>query len=257
MNKESAYTRLAPLYEELCDDCDYENWSQYFVMLTCRVLYPDATGLCDTSLCGLKGLDIGCGSGVFTRAFAKKGCLMSGADLSAEMLSVAEEKTREEGIRANYFQADVTKLKTLGKYDFAVSSNDVINYVPKNKLGSAFKNVAKGLKKGGAYVFDVSSPCKFAEKINGKVSADDRENVTYLSFGNVEGDVATLDVTLFVKRKDGTFDRFDELHTQYIYTQEEIENTLCEAGFEVVSVTGIFGEETDKTDRLCFAARKK
>ena len=249
MKQESAYARLAPLYEELSDDCDYENWSQYFVMLVSRTLQKEVAGL--------SGLDIGCGSGVFTRAFARQGCIMTGADLSAEMLAVAEEKTRKEGLRARYFQADVTKLKMLEKYDFAISSNDVINYVQKNKLAAALKNVAKSLKKGGAYVFDISSKLKFEEKIDGKVSADDRENVTYLSFGKVRGDIATLDVTLFVRRKDGAFDRFDELHTQYVYTQEEIENALISAGFEIVSVGGIFGEDTAKTDRLCFAARKK
>lgn len=249
MKQENAYARLAPLYEELSDDCDYENWSQYFVMLVSGALEKDVAGL--------SGLDIGCGSGVFTRAFCRKGCLMSGADLSPEMLSVAEEKTRKEGLRAKYFQADVTKLKTLEKYDFAISSNDVINYVPKNKLAAALKNVAKSLKKGGAYVFDVSSKRKFEEKIDGKVSADDRENVTYLSFGKVHGDTASLDVTLFVRRKDGAFDRFDELHTQYVYTREEIESALISAGFEVVSASGIFGEDPKKTDRLCFAARKK
>ena len=249
MKQENAYARLAPLYEELSDDCDYENWSQYFVMLVSNVLQK--------GVAGLSGLDVGCGSGVFTRTFCRKGCLMSGVDLSPEMLSVAEEKTRKEGLRAKYFQADVTKLKTLEKYDFAISSNDVINYVPKNKLTVALKNVAKSLKKGGAYVFDLSSERKFEEKIDGKISADDRENVTYLSFGRVQGDTATLDVTLFVRRKDGAFDRFDELHTQYVYTLAEIEGALASAGFEIVSVSGIYGEDLQKTDRWCFAARKK
>ena len=240
MNRENAYQRLAPLYEELCDDCDYENWSQYFVMLLCGALHTE-----ENNIAGLRGLDIGCG------------CVMSGVDISPAMLSVAEEKSREEGLRARYFQGDVTGLKTLEKYDFALSSNDVINYVPKNKLVAAFKNVARALNKGGVYVFDISSERKFLTKINGKVSADDRENVTYLSFGKVEDSVATLDVTLFVRRKDGAFDRFDELHTQYVYTRDEIENALLSAGFGIVSVGGIFGENAEETDRLCFLAKKK
>ena len=106
-------------------------------------------------------------------------------------------------------------------------------------------------------MFDLSSERKFKEKIDGKISADDRENVTYLSFGRVQGDTATLDVTLFVRRKDGAFDRFDELHTQYVYTLAEIEGALVSAGFEIVSVSGIYAEDLQKTDRWCFAARKK
>ena len=87
-------------------------------------------------------------------------------------------------------------------------------------------------------MFDLSSERKFEEKIDGKISADDRENVTYLSFGRVQGDIASLDVTLFVRRKDGAFDRFDELHTQYVYTLAEIEGALALAGFEIVSASG-------------------
>ena len=54
MNRENAYQRLAPLYEELCDDCDYENWSQYFVMLLCGALHTE-----EKNIAGLRGLDIG------------------------------------------------------------------------------------------------------------------------------------------------------------------------------------------------------
>ena len=94
-------------------------------------------------------------------------------------------------------------------------------------------------------MFDISSERKFLTKINGKVSADDRENVTYLSFGKVEDSVATLDVTLFVRRKDGAFDRFDELHTQYVYTRDEIENALYPRGSES-SPSAEFSAKTPK-----------
>ena len=94
-------------------------------------------------------------------------------------------------------------------------------------------------------------------KIRGKVSADDREDITYLSFGNVENDVATLDVTLFIRRKDGAFDRFDEVHTQYIYEKEEIACALSAAGFDPVIATGMYGEDENTADRLCFLAVKK
>ena len=51
MNRENAYQRLAPLYEELCDDCDYENWSQYFVMLLCGALHTEENNIAGQKAC--------------------------------------------------------------------------------------------------------------------------------------------------------------------------------------------------------------
>lgn len=248
MKNDNAYARLAPWYEYLCDDCDYENWSQYFVCLLTEKI---------GDLSGKKGLDLGCGSGVFTRFFAKNGARMTGLDLSLEMLSVAEEKARAEGLNITYMQSDVGKFKTFDKFDFVCAANDVLNYLPKKRLLSALKSAASALKKGGAFVFDVSSPLKYATKIDGKISADDRDEVTYLSFGKVEGDVATLDVTLFIKREDGAFDRFDELHTQYVYEEAEIIEALKAAGLTLACVTGFCGEDKASSDRLFFLAVKE
>ena len=66
-----------------------------------------------------------------------------------------------------------------------------------------------------------------------------------------------MDVTLFVKRKDGAFDRLDERHTQYIYREEEIQSALEECGFTVVNVEGHLGEEKSISDRICFTAVRK
>ena len=62
-----AYSALAAWFEYLNADCDYEKWSQY--------LYDRLRSL---GVTGGKGLDIGCGSGAFTRAFAAFGFDMTG-----------------------------------------------------------------------------------------------------------------------------------------------------------------------------------
>ena len=73
----------------------------------------------------------------------------------------------------------------------------------------------------------------------------------------MDGDKAVLDVTLFVKRADGAFERLDETHIQYIYTREEIETALKNNGFSVVSVEGHLGTDAETSDRICFLARKE
>ena len=244
MQRKEAYAYLAKWFEYLNDDCGYENWSQYLILQ-----------LRNYSLS--KGIDIGCGGGWFTRAFQKAGYSMTGLDVSFEMLDYAQEQALKEGIRSEYLQGDITKTKLPPLFDFATAINDCVNYIPKEKLRAAFKNVYGGLKKGGIFLFDVSSERKFKEKIANTVCADDREEVTYLSFNKETPTGIEMDVTLFVKTKDGTFVRLDEKHQQFVYTEEEIVTALTDCGFELLSCEGIYGEEKMQTDRLCFLARKK
>ena len=242
--KNTAYTNLANWFEELNDDCDYENWSQY--LISKLKTYPLKTGL-----------DVGCGGGYFTRAFTRAGYAMTGLDVSPQMLDYAQNASLKAGIRGEYILGDIAKIKLPKRYDFVTAINDCINYVPKEKVRSAFKNVGQALKKGGIFLFDVSSERKFREKIANTVCADDREGITYLAFNHTEGDKTTMEVTLFVKREDGAFERYDETHTQYIYTEEEICEALKESGFSVLFVEGHLGEDKKTSDRLCFLAKKE
>ena len=244
MNRQTAYTNLAKWFEYLNDDCGYENWSQYLILTLKK--YPLAVGL-----------DVGCGGGWFTRAFQRAGYQMTGLDISAEMLDFAQEKAFKEGVRSEYLLGDITKMKLPRRFDFVTAINDCVNYIPKQKLNAAFKNVASALKKDGIFLFDVSSPRKFREKIANTVCADDRDDVTYLSFNKEEEDGVTMDVTLFVKREDGAFDRLDEKHRQYVHTEEEICEILKNNGFEVLLVEGHLGEDKTQSDRISFLAQYK
>ncbi len=239
-----AYENLAVWFEYLNDDCDYENWSQYLLSKLSAYSLTD-------------GLDIGCGGGWFTRAFSRHGYRMTGVDVSPQMLDFAQAQSMKEGVRAEYLLGDVVKLKTLKKYDFATAINDCINYVPKDKLGSAFKSVKNALKKGGIFLFDISSTKKFREKIANTVSVDDRDDITYVCFNKQEQDGATMDVSLFIRRADGLYERKEETHRQYAYTEEEIITALKENGFTPLQVEGHLGEDKTQADRLCFLAVKE
>ena len=123
MEKKAAYTCLAEWFEYLNDDCGYENWSQYLFSQLKR--FPLRSGL-----------DIGCGSGRFTRAFQRAGYEMTGLDVSAEMLNKAEETALREGVKSEYLLGDISRFSSPRKFDFALAINDCVNYIPKEKLFS-------------------------------------------------------------------------------------------------------------------------
>ena len=244
MEKNSAYKHLAKWFEYLNDDCGYENWSQYLILKLSRFSLS-------------AGIDIGCGGGWFTRVFQKHGYRMTGMDISPEMLDFAQETAMKQGVRSEYILGDIAKTKIPARFEFATAINDCVNYIPKNKVQTAFKNVRGGLKKGGVFLFDISSPRKFKEKIANTVSVDDRDEVTYINFHKEETDGASMEVTLFVKRADGAFERLDETHRQYCHTVEEIRLALTESGFDLLEVEGFLGEDIETSDRIVFLAQKR
>ncbi len=240
----AAYDYLAEWFEFLNDDCDYPKWSQYFI-----------EGLRSLSA-GPRGLELGCGSGAFCRILTKNGYTMSGTDRSAAMLNKAMRLAREEGLDIPFFQADARTFRVPSKFDFILSPNDCFNYLAGRELPGAFRHVSDALKKGGIFWFDISSECKLKQKVADTGSVDDRDEVTYLSFGRLDGDTVISDVSLFVKEADGRYRRYDETHVQYIHTEEQILAALSDAGFTVLCTEGHLHTPKEGCDRLDFICRK-
>jgi SAM-dependent methyltransferase len=202
------------------------------------------------------GLDIGCGNGAFTRALCKAGYAVSGMDISPEMLTKAEELAAAEGIRTEFLLGDITKLKVNGKLDFAVAVNDCLNYVPPQKLGAAFSHVASCLKKGGLFHFDVSSENKLKNILGNNLFGDDGDDITYLWFNRLEEGRVEMDLTFFIRNRQGLYERREEHQTQYIHTEEALLSELERAGFAVIFHEGLWGSD-DKSERIHFTCRKE
>ncbi len=240
-----AYDYLSEWFEFLNDDCDYALWSQYFI-----------EGLSRFGA-GRKGLELGCGSGAFCRALARAGYGMTGMDISAPMLSKAARLAREEGLDIPFLQADAETFCAPRKFDFVLSPNDCYNYVAQRDLEPAFRRAAAALKKNGIFWFDISSAYKLREKVANNIFADDREEVTYLSFNTLYPDRVRMEVTLFARESDGKFRRFDETHLQYIHEEEDVLRALKNAGFAVIAEEGHLGAEKSGSDRLNFICVKR
>lgn len=174
---------------------------------------------------------------------------MCGTDISPEMLTRARELAAAEGVRAEFLLGDITKLKYSGRVDFAVAVNDCLNYVPSQKLHAAFSRVRACLKKGGAFVFDISTAYKLKNVLGDNLFADDGEDITWLWFNKWKGDRVEMDITVFTRQQDGLFSRADERQVQYAHEIPTVESCLEGAGFKVLRTEGHLGEEL-KEDSL-------
>ena len=96
----------------------------------------------------VKILDFGCGTGGHLQSLAKTGRVLSGFDISVDMLEVAKQKTT--GIN---FTDDLDDLDS--DFDLVYSLFDVINYqISKDSLRNFVNGVAAKLRPGGYFICD-------------------------------------------------------------------------------------------------------
>ncbi len=86
---------------------DYGAYRQGFPLEFFRKLHALHVGLP-----GQRLLDLGTGTGLLAREFARRGCLVTGVDFSARLLSVAEAANAGEVVRPTYLRlrAEATRL---------------------------------------------------------------------------------------------------------------------------------------------------
>lgn len=95
-------------------------------------------------------LDLGCGSGVLTESFFKKGISVTGLDSSEEMVESARKRYPE----INFICADATDFSLPNTVD-AVFSNAVFHWINKERQPLMIKCVYNALSKGGQFVFEM------------------------------------------------------------------------------------------------------
>lgn len=76
-----AYSKFASIYDKMMDNIPYADWKQYLLCLFYKNHIPAAA----------KIAELGCGTGTMTELLADDGFIMTGLDLSADMLKMAKK----------------------------------------------------------------------------------------------------------------------------------------------------------------------
>jgi len=104
-----------------------------------------------------KILEIGCGGGQCSIAFAKKGAICKGLDISVEQIKYAKELSKKEKVKVDFSNKNIQTLKGIksNSYDIVFSAF-ALQYIP--DLEKCFKEVNRVLKKNGLFVFSFDHP---------------------------------------------------------------------------------------------------
>ena len=246
-----SYEFLAGCYDELTTDVRYGRWADYIRKHFARSALPIRTVL-----------DLACGTGSLTAELMGRGYEMIGVDRSAEMLSVAAEKCRDRAGEPPIFLCQsMEKLDLYGTIDACVCCLDSVNYVTSPRtLRKAFQRVHLFLMPGGLFLFDINTPDKL-RGLDGGMFIDETDDAycVWRAEYSPRRRICTYGMDIFRLEPDGRWSRGEEVHEEYAYEPDELEEYLREAGFTRIRRHGCLkmrapvpGEE-----RIFFTAVKK
>ncbi len=243
------YSSFARVYDAFMEDVPYKKWCGMIVDELKKENITD----------GLL-LDLGCGTGTFTRMLSGAGYDMIGVDGSQEMLMEAREKDADGDIL--YLCQDIREFELYGTVRAVISTCDTMNYLltPEDFVQTV-RLVNNYLDPGGLFLFDLNTLYKFRELMGNATFAESGADAAFIwdNYFDGESGCNEYDLTLFLKREDGLFERHVEVHREQGYTPQEVRRFLAEGGMEFVRMFdgetgGVPGETSEK---IFFVAREK
>lgn len=218
----NAYESLSGAYDGLTVDIPYAD------ILTFLESVLHAAGKAPESV-----LDLACGTGSMSLALASHGYQVIASDISEEMLTQAAQKAGQCPENPPFFiRQPMQRLRLPAPVDAVFCLLDSLNYVTEPEdVRETFRRVYRALKPGGAFLFDINTPCKL-RSLDGQVFLDENEAsycVWRAEFEEQEH-CCYYGIDLF-QRRGALWERSFEQHCEYAYEPDELEQWLCEAGF--------------------------
>ena len=238
------YGRLAEVYDVFAYDFDRPAWTDTYEALL-KDKRENLKEICDC----------GCGTGALTVPLAERGYRLLGVDLSGDMLRVASDKARAAGLTIPFIRQDMRSLLLPHPVDAVMCACDGVNYLTKPaQVSEFFKSAFSALKPGGALAFDVSSLGKLRRMGEEKLFAEDGADMSYIWFTCFDepARLAHMELSFFVKQKNGAYEKFHESHLQRAWTKGELLSLMRGCGFEDAQAQG----DDEDSERVYFSARK-
>lgn len=242
-----SYNEFAEVYDLFMEDVDYSSWCCYI---------EDIFKLYGVK--PVKILDTACGTGNITIPMSAAGYAMSGLDLSASMLALAESKARAARQKIMFLNQDMSIMKLHEKYQAVLCMCDGVNYIVEaDRLESFFGCVYNSLDKKGVFIFDISSYSKLSGILGCNTFHEEKNNKHYIWNNNFDEESDTIEMELIFFIPQGElYRKFTEQHIQKAYHWQYLAGLLRAAGFEQIRVFGDFSlsEPEPDSERIFFAA---
>ncbi len=237
-----SYKEFSQIYDILMNDIEYERWTSFIT----------------DKISGSKILEAACGTGSITSLLADKNYKVTAFDLSQDMLMRAYEKLAKNKL-VKLLNMDMTKFKIDDKFDAAICCCDGVNYLDKTDIKEFFINVYNHLNDNTYFIFDMSTQYKYETMLNDTYVYDDGE-IFYVweNMHDEANDAVNMEINFFIKDSSGSYNRINEIQTQYIHKKDDIISLLNEIGFNNIKIYNDYYYEqyNDMSLRAVFVCEK-
>ncbi len=250
----SIYSLLAPFYDAMNSEVNYEAWSRYYDK-TIRRYEVSRTSLV---------LDLGCGTGGMTIPLASLGYDMTGVDLSPEMLTVARSRAEEAGFSKEilFLLQSMTSFELYGTVEAIVCGLDGINHLLSTEdVEKTFRLVHNYLSPDGLFLFDVNTPYKFETVYGDRAYLFENAGVfcAWQNYYRKSKRLCDFQITLFEEQPNGCYMRHEALEQERAYAHRTLLQLLEKTGFEVIATESDMDGSpvTPTSERIYYTARAK
>jgi len=244
----SIYSEFASVYDIMQYDVDYQRWIDEIKRIVIKSS-PQARTM----------LELACGTGTIGIGLSKKGFQIEALDISEDMLTVAQSKAFDNGVKIKFYHQDMIHFNTKKKYDVVFCMCDGMNYIIEDDdIECVFNNIYNHLEEDGILIFDISSHYKLKNVIGNHTFAETFEHEAYIWENEYDefNKLLEFSLTLFKEEEVG-YQRYEEFHTQRAYETDEI-ISMTQNQFELLEILDgdTFEPHKETSNRICFIMKK-
>ena len=176
--------------------------------------------------------DLGCGTGTTAIELARAGHKVYGVDASPVQVQQARDKIRCAGVAVRVLRADMRRFRLPEAVNLVLCEFNPVNHLArKGDLLQAFRSVARALRPGGLFYFDLNMRATYV-KLYPTTRWEEDDGFCVVSRGGVDEPrrKAWIVMDWFVLEHD-RWRRYRERIEDTWWTNAEIRSTLRQAGF--------------------------
>jgi SAM-dependent methyltransferase len=174
-------------------------------------------------------LDVPCGHGRFALELARRGCRVTGVDISADFLAAARAAAQAEGLDISWRQSDMRDLPWQDAFEAALCAGNSFGYFDDAGNQAFLGAVAGALKPGGRFLLDLGwiAESRFPNFV---VEREIEAGGVRFSAHNAYDPITAHVESRYTLMKGGTKEERTAL--QRVYAANEVLRLLSNVGFE-------------------------
>ncbi|MGH7495217.1 MAG: class I SAM-dependent DNA methyltransferase [bacterium] len=251
------YSSVAQFYDFLMRHVNYTRWASYVVDLF-DLAHPDRETQANRQRVRTV-LELACGTGKLLVKLSEAGFQMYGMDRAASMVQSAAARCQQARVPAHVWCGDMRDFALDLKLDAVICLYDSMNYCHKpEELTGVFAQVAKVLRPGGLFIFDVCTRWNCWRNFRNYTDREDWGQLTYHRHSYFKP-IGKLQYNEFViESAEHPGQAMRELHVQRIYSLQEIRKIAAAGSWEEAGCFRDMSRRpgTERADRVHFVFRR-